>query len=151
MAATPALGRTALSDSTDVKIPTTRSEVENSIAVSPLNSKVLLVSNNVYQVSGNSGTTSWISLDAGKTWLTSDSLVLSPSRADPACVIGRSGGTYGRFFVNHLNSIQYELGVHYKDTTGGTSWTHVEIDPGKSENVGTDKNHLVINNNTSGL
>lgn len=148
---TRALGRTALSDSTDVKIPTTRNEVENSIAVSPLNSKVLLVSNNVYsQATGNGGTTSWISLDAGKTWLTSDSLVLSPSRADPACVIGRSGGTNGRFFVNHLNSLDYELGVHYKNTTGGTSWTHVEIDPGKSENAGTDKNHLVINNNTSG-
>lgn len=48
LTATTALGRTALSDSTDVKIPTTRSEVENSIAVSPLNSKVLLVSNNAY-------------------------------------------------------------------------------------------------------
>lgn len=151
LAPSMALGRDPLTDSTDVKIPTTRNEAENSIAISPLNSKVLVVSNNARVSGSNGGNSSWISLDAGKTWLTTDSLVLNPSRADPACAIGRSGGTNGRYFVNHLDSDDFDLGIHYKDTTGGTSWTHKEIDAGKSSgNAGTDKNHLAINNNTSG-
>jgi len=140
--------RDALTDSADVGIPTVRNEAENSIAVSPLDSRVLFVSN-IANVTA--GVTSWFSLDAGKSWLTSDSLVLAPSFADPAVAIGRTGGTYGRFFVNHLDSnVDYELGIHYKSATGGTSWTHVEISDGKASGPGTDKNHLAVNNNTSG-
>jgi len=137
-----------LTDSTDVKIPTVRSEVENSIAVSPLNSKVLFVSNIAID-SQSRGITTWISQDAGKTW--SDSILLTPSRADPAVVIGRTGGTHGRFFDNHLDSGKYALGIHYKDTVGSTSWSHVQILPGADEgNSGADKNHLAINNSTTG-
>jgi hypothetical protein len=138
------LARTPNTDSTDVRIPTTHSEVENSIAVSPLNSKVLLLSN-IAEASGFGGVTSWISLDAGKTWLTTDSLVLSPSRSDPAVAIGRSGGTNGRYFVNHLDSSIYDLGIHYKDTTGGTAWSYTKIDSGQiTSEFGVDKNHLAI-------
>src|SRR5262245_65656274 len=101
---TQGLARDALTDSVDVKIPTSRSEAENSIAVSPLNSKVLLVSSIALHPSSSDklGTTSWISTDAGKTWLTSDSLLFDPSYGDPAVAFGRAGGgTYGRFSAVH--------------------------------------------------
>lgn len=132
-----------LIDSTDVAIPTARSEVENSIAVSPLDPKTLLVANIVLSNGGvGLGIMTHLSQDGGYTW--SDSAMISPSRSDPYCVIGRVGGPQGRFFVNHIESAEYEQGVHYKDAVGA-GWNYVQIQP--KATVGTDKNHLWIDNN----
>jgi hypothetical protein len=117
-----AFARSPLTDSTDVAIPSQVIEAENWLFVSPLDSRVLLLSNialdsGCTDLYGYCGVTSWISTDAGRTW--TDYSVLSPSRSDPACVIGRSGGPNGRYFVNHLNPADvYDQGIHFKNDLG---------------------------------
>jgi hypothetical protein len=143
-----AFARSPLTDSTDVAVPSQFIEAENSLFVSPLDSRVLLLSNMALDsgctdLQGYCGVTSWISTDAGKTW--TDYTVLSPSRSDPACVIGRNGGTHGRYFIDHIDpATDFDQGVHFKDNLG-SAWTHqvVHTDPAN----GTDKNHLWIDNN----
>ena len=100
---------------------------------------MLLVSN-----INDPGVTSWISRDGGKTW--GDNVLPGDnSKSDPACVIGRIGGTDGRFFINYLQQVLTQ-GASYKNALGDP-WNPVVVQGPTEE--GTDKNHLWIDNSTT--
>ena len=98
----PASGyaRSPLTDSTDVAIPASAVEVENFVVASPLNSKVLLLSNRLLPY----GSTTWISRNAGMAGSWSNNQTLEANSSNPAPLIGKRGGGPsgdGRFYVNY--------------------------------------------------
>lgn len=129
-----------LTDSTDVMI-VNREEKESSIFVSPLDPKVVLVSNN-----GGGSVTGWISMDRGASWDSSSSDV-GPGDSDPACVISKAAGTYGRFLVNHIGENGGQA-ISYKNSPGA-SWTPDTVYVVGQGNP-TDKNHLWVDNKSTG-
>jgi hypothetical protein len=128
-------------DNPDVKITTAanRTLSENSIAVSPLDNKILFCANNstdqpVTQVFGTQ--VGW-STDGGLTWVSQNE---GPggvgNRGDPAAVIDRNG----KFYVGFIHS-SGGMGVSYSTDMGAT-WSHVAVTTAASQ----DKNHLMVDN-----
>lgn len=124
-------------DNPDVRVTneSNRTQSENSIAVSPLNNKILLNSNNstdwpVTQVLG----ASWfVSTDGGLTWAGSSNGPTS-NRGDPAAVIDVTGKLYIGYIHNSGG-----MGVSFS-TNMGANWTHVAVTTAS----GQDKNHLMV-------
>jgi hypothetical protein len=91
-------------DSPDVRVTSLNNttQSENSIAVSPLDNKVLLNSNNStdWPVTQVLGTSWWFSTDGGLTWSGSQNGPGQSNRGDPAAVIDLSGKAYIGFIHN---------------------------------------------------
>jgi hypothetical protein len=138
-----------LPDTPDVRITgaTDRTLTENSMAVHPLDSSILLTANNATDWDGTQvntifGTQVGWSIDGGLNWTSQNE---GPggvgNNGDPAAAIDRSG----KFYVGYITDGGGQ-GVSYSTDTGAT-WTHVTIaadPPGFFDLL--DKNHFAVDN-----
>ncbi|MCH7474495.1 MAG: hypothetical protein IIA27_07460 [Gemmatimonadetes bacterium] len=133
-------------DGPDIRITpeNDRTQSENSVAVHPLNSMVILNSNNStdWPVTTLFGTSWFLSTDGGQTW-TGESAGPDgvANNGDPAAAIDLDG----KLYIGYINSAGGQ-GVSFS-TNMGTDWTHVDIVatvPGLFDLL--DKNHLTVDN-----
>lgn len=135
----------SLASSTDIRIhPTTNStQSEMSAAVSPLNSKIVLVSANAtdYPVTTIYGTGAYWSTNGGETWAGFDQPPTGNNRGDPAAAVDRNGYLYiGSIAPNSGQGIM-------KSTNNGSNWTYIQV---ANPTTGLlDKNHLTVDNSLS--
>jgi hypothetical protein len=126
-------------DNPDVAVTTAsnRTQSENSIAVSPLDNKVLFNSNNStdFPVTTVLGASAFVSTDGGLTWSgDSNGPGGFSNRGDPAAMIDLTGKLYLGYIHNSGG-----MGVSYS-TDMGANWTHVAVTTAS----GQDKNHLMV-------
>lgn len=126
-----------------------RTQTENSVAVHPLDSMVILNSNNSSDWPPTTffGTSWFLSTDGGQTWAgESDGPDGVANKGDPAAAIDLDG----KLYIGYINSTRGQ-GVSFS-TNMGTDWTHVDIvatvpDPVCDPNCDLlDKNHLMVDN-----
>lgn len=134
LAAVASQAQPPLTDTIDVKVSAGGSDVEDHITASPLNPKLLMVSN----IRDASGVVTWVSQDAGQTWRKFGTPITGS--VDPIAAISPHVGDIGRFLVSHL---QGHVDVNYKNTLDSlTAWSNAVVEP-----VGTsgwDKNYLWV-------
>jgi len=133
-------------DSPDVPIIDTASftQSENSVFIDPMNSDVVLNSNNStdFPVSEILGADHFTSPDGGLSWQGSVQGAGGTNRGDPAVAIDLNG----RFYVGYIAADRGQ-GVAVSDDQGAT-FTHVQVapKPGPGPNDLADKNHLWVDN-----
>ncbi len=148
-------GRSALVDSTDLKLRNSSSVdalgAENSIFIHPTDSRIILEAHNNH---ANGGVGAWVSQDGGKTWAGDNGAAGGAGPGDPAAVIRRpTGGEAVRYYVGRISSgppDSLDLGqqVVYKESATSLAWTSEQV---VDNTLGyTDKNHLWVDNNTTG-
>ncbi|MBK9291548.1 MAG: T9SS type A sorting domain-containing protein [Bacteroidetes bacterium] len=133
-------------DSPDVPLisgGTTQSE--NSIFVHPLNSDVVIASNNSTNQSASTlyGANDLYSFTAGETWQGKIQGVAGGNSGDPTTAIGRNG----RWYINYISNPGGQ-GIAYSDNNG-VSWTARTVSPNPGQLA--DKNHMWIDNSPSSL
>ena len=119
-------------------------ESENSVFIDPDNAQYILNSNNSEQSGTFYGSNYIISSNAGQTWSGSKQGAGGSNSGDPTTAIGRNG----RHYVGYITNSAYGQGVAWSDN--GTTWNPVTtaIGPGYPDLL--DKNHMMIDNRTSG-
>ena len=119
-------------------------ESENSVFIDPDNAQYILNSNNSEQSGTFYGSNYIISSNAGQTWSGSKQGAGGSNSGDPTTAIGRNG----RHYVGYITNSTYGQGVAWSDN--GTTWNPVTtaIGPGYPDLL--DKNHMMIDNRTSG-
>ncbi len=136
---------TILDAFTDVRVhPSTDStESEVSIAVSPVDTKILLASANTtdYPPSTVYGTGAYFSIDGGLTWGGMDRPPTGDNSGDPCVAIDRNGYFYiGGIAANDGQGVM-------KSTNNGATWTYIQI---ANPTTGLlDKPHLTVDNSVS--
>ncbi|HEY2956287.1 MAG TPA: PKD domain-containing protein [Candidatus Eisenbacteria bacterium] len=115
------LSPASLADSPDIPVTTAgnRTQSENSVFVSPLNSSLLLNSDNSsdWPVTQIFGASYWVSTNGGLTWTGSTAGVGGANWGDPSTAINRSG----RFFVAYV-APDFGQALSWSDD-GGATWT----------------------------
>lgn len=140
-------------DTTDIRIrPTNNSQQsEMSIAISPMDNNILLVSANTanYPATTTYGTGYYISTDGGFAWNGNDQPPTGNlNRGDPAAVIDYNG----YFYIGSI-ALNYGQGI-MRSTNSGISWNYIPVaNPAipDDKNYILDKNHLTVDNRTFGL
>ncbi|MCE1202857.1 MAG: GEVED domain-containing protein [Bacteroidia bacterium] len=133
-------------DSPDVPLITgSTTQSENSIFVHPLNSDVVLASNNSTNQSASTlyGANNLHSFTAGETWQGKIQGVAGSNSGDPATAVGRNN----RWYINYISNASGQ-GIAYSDNEGVT-WTARTVAPNPGQLA--DKNHFWIDNSPSSL
>lgn len=133
-------------DSPDVPlISGSTTQSENSIFVHPLNSDVVIASNNSTNQSASTlyGANDLYSFTAGETWQGKVQGVAGGNSGDPTTAIGRNG----RWYINYITNPGGQ-GIAYSDNNG-VSWTARTVGPNPGQLA--DKNHMWIDNSPSSL
>ncbi len=128
-------------DSPDIPLITgSTTQSENSIFVHPLNSDVVLASNNSTNQSATTlyGANNLHSFTAGETWQGKVQGVAGSNSGDPTTAIGRNG----RWYINYISNPGGQ-GIAYSDNNG-VSWTARTVAPNPGQLA--DKNHMWIDN-----
>jgi hypothetical protein len=119
-------------------------ESENSVFIDPDNAQYILNSNNSEQSGSIYGSNYIISSNAGQTWSGSKQGAGGGNSGDPTTAIGRNG----RHYVGYITNSTYGQGVAW--SAEGTTWNPVTVAAGPGYPDLLDKNHMMIDNRTSG-
>lgn len=134
-----------LESNDDIRIhPTTNTtQSEMSVAVSPLDNHIILVSANAtnFPVTTIYGTGVYWSTDGGITWQGFDQPPTGNNKGDPAAAIDLNGYFYvGGIAPNSGQGIM-------RSTNGGNNWVYFQVSNPASPFGLLDKNHLTVDNN----